>query len=418
MLVDHRQQQLKPSINLYRPVHERLTPLPVMQRAHIDSGRHMPYDNYMISAAGLTSVSAEVGESTADATASETMLLAGTHPINTPNLRPMELMPQREGTGLRALSVFSGGGGLDLGFERAGYRHAASFEILTDAAATLKKARPDWDVHGGSDGDVTGVDWRSWRGLADVVHGGPPCQPFSVAGRQAGADDHRDMWPAMVDCLLGVRPRAFVAENVPALATDKFTDYVRERILSPLAPHFHIRTLLLSAPDFGVPQSRRRMLLVGFARADDAERFTPPAPTHQRYQPGTLGPGGPPAGMGMRDALGLPDIGFDALCPTIRSGLTGPHHTTSIINSSTSVRTYARLQVWPNGVAATRARAHAFAAANGHFRLAIPDVAVLQGFPEQWPLVGAIYMQLGQLGNAVPPPMAYAVATAVAAALR
>lgn len=351
----------------------------------------------------------------------EALLGAGpapVHEINIPLLRPMDLMPQRVNNGLRALSLFSGGGGLDLGFAQAGFQHAASYEILEHAAATLAKAHPEWEVHGGIDGDVTKVNWRQWRDEVDVIHAGPPCQPFSNAGRQQGRADNRDMWPALVRCLRAVRPRAFIAENVPALASEKFTDYVHEQILEPLESRYRIRMLKLKAEHFGVPQSRRRLVFVGFSKAVDARRFVEPFPTHRS--------GGPQTPdersrfhrcMGLREALGLPDIGFDALSPTIRSCLTGPRHTTSILNSVAAQRTFARLRVWPNGVAPTRAAARAFVSENGHFRLSVPDVAVLQGFPEDWPLVGATYMQLGQLGNAVPPPMAYAVASSVAAAL-
>ena len=326
-------------------------------------------------------------------------------------------MPQLANNGLRALSLFSGCGGLDLGFDRAGHQHVASFEILADAAATLVKARPEWEVHGGADGDVTTVDWRRWRNLVDVVHGGPPCQPFSNAGRQAGKDDSRDMWPELVRCVLAVRPRAFIAENVPALASAKFSEYVRTQILEPLAPRYRIRMLRLRAHDFGVPQARQRVVFVGFARAADDRRFVEPQPTHVWNEPATLEASGLRRCMGLREALGLPDVGFDALSPTIRSGLTGPRHTTSILNSVAAARTFARLEVWGSGVAPTRERARAFVVKNGHFRLSVPDIAVLQGFPEDWPLVGATYMQLGQLGNAVPPPMAYAVASSVSAAL-
>lgn len=343
------------------------------------------------------------------------------HPINVPNLRPEELMPLLGATGLGALSLFSGGGGLDIGFERAGYSHAASYELLEDAAATLTKARPEWEVHGGTDGDVTKVDWRSWRGQIDVVHGGPPCQPFSNAGRQLGRDDARDMWPAFVNCVRTVKPAAFVAENVPALASKKFVSYVNENILRPLEPHYRISMFTLWAVDYGVPQVRRRLVFVGFARARDRKRFEFPAPTHTWIQsnevPEPQEPDGLTPTMGARRALGLPDIGFDAPAPTIRSSLTGPRHTTSVLNSVAAQRTFAQLQIWPNGVAPTRDRARAFVAANGHFRMAVPDVALLQGFPEDWPFSGATYMQLGQIGNAVPPPLGYAVARAVARAL-
>jgi len=121
--------------------------------------------------------------------------------------------------------------------------------------------------------------------------------------------------------------------------------------------------------------------------------------------------------MGMRQALGLPDIGFDDLSPTIRSTLTGPRHTTSILNSVSARQRFERLQIWPNGVASSREQAHRFVTPNGHFRLSVPDVALIQGFPDDWPWVGATYMTLGQIGNAVPPPLAYAVASSVAKAI-
>lgn len=225
------------------------------------------------------------------------------------------------------------------------------------------------------------------------------------------------MWPAMIECIKAVRPRAFIAENVPALASAKFSEYVRTQIIEPLSSKYKIRLLTLRAQDFGVPQSRRRVIFVGFARTQDDRNFAPPAPTHVWGDAALDSDAGLRRCMGVREALGLPDIGFDALSPTIRSSLTGPRHTTSILNSVAAARTFAKLEVWPNGVALTRERARAFVADNGHFRLAVPDVAVLQGFPEDWPLVGATYMQLGQIGNAVPPPLAYAVASSVAAAL-
>jgi len=339
------------------------------------------------------------------------------HEVNVPLLSPLELTAQLPPTGLRALSLFSGGGGLDLGFARAGYEHVASYEWLQDAANTLLKANPDWQVFGGQeDGDVNRADWGQWEGAVDVLHGGPPCQPFSVAGRQRGHLDPRDGWPAFVKAVKAVQPRAFVAENVPALASRKFASYVDQVITGPLRKYTLIPMMLLRSEDFGVPQTRRRVLWVGFRDRRDAARYVEPAPTHA-WTPTGEPPAGLPRTMGVREALGLPDIGFDCLSPTIRSTLSGPRHTTSILNSTASQRVFERLQVWPNGVAPDRDRARAFVAANGHFRLSVPDVALLQGFPDDWPFQGATYMQLGQIGNAVPPPMAYAVASSVARAL-
>ncbi|MDY6807019.1 MAG: DNA cytosine methyltransferase, partial [Cyanobacteriota bacterium] len=117
--------------------------------------------------------------------------------------------------------------------------------------------------------------------------------------------------------------------------------------------------------------------------------------------------------MGVREALGLADIGFDALSPTIRSALTGPRHTTSILSSVSAQKAWEKLLLWPNGVAENREKARLFVAKNGHFRLSVADCGILQGFPEEWQISGAVYMALGQIGNAVPPPMAYRVAESI-----
>ncbi len=124
-----------------------------------------------------------------------------------------------------------------------------------------------------------------------------------------------------------------------------------------------------------------------------------------------------PFTMGARSALGLSDIGVDALAPTLRSGLTGPRHTTSVVNSATAAKQWAQLAIWPNGVAPTREAASAFVAKDNHFRLSILDCMILQGFPADWPIEPPVYKALGLIGNSVAPPMGYAVAAAIAAAL-
>ncbi|GAA4795425.1 DNA (cytosine-5-)-methyltransferase [Streptomyces ziwulingensis] len=333
------------------------------------------------------------------------------HEINRPNFNPIDLMPQRQAEGKTALSLFSGGGGLDLGVERAGFEHSASFEIMSEAGDTLRKARSNWNVFSGEDGDVRKVDFRKWRGDIDLLHGGPPCQPFSNAGRQRGHLDERDMWPQFVRAVKEIRPAAFIGENVPALASPKFSQYVSENIIAPLAGSYHIQQVTLQASEFGVPQVRKRVFFVGFRLKRMANAWVQPAPTHYWGEPSLNG--AEQRCMGLREALGLPGLGFDDLSPTIRSSLTGPRHTTSILNSVAAQRKFESLQVWPNGVAADRPSARAFVAKNGHFRLSVPDVALIQGFPEDWPFVGATYMALGQIGNAVPPPLAYAVASSV-----
>lgn len=334
------------------------------------------------------------------------------HPIPVPNLNPADLMPVLPTNGLTSLSLFSGGGGLDIGFVRAGFSHVASYDILPDTGPVLKAAYPDWKVFSGDEGDVTSVDWEAYRGRVDVLHGGPPCQPFSHAGKRNGKNDVRDMIPEFVRAVLGAQPKAFVCENVSGLATKKFSAYIEEAILQPLKD-YRIYQFALNAADFGVPQRRRRIFFVGFSEDYRNSKFQPPMPTHAFDAPLS----GLPKTMGAREALGLPDIGFDGLAPTLRSGLTGPRHTTSVLNSVTAQRDWEALQIWPNGVAETREKAAQFVAKNGAFRLSIADCMILQGFPADWPIRPPVYRALGLIGNSVAPPMGYAVAAAVAKAL-
>ena len=347
---------------------------------------------------------------------------ASAAPIHRPALDPADLMPRVAPHLLPSLSLFSGGGGLDLGFERAGFRHVASFDTLKAAGETLRVNRPTWDVRSGADGDVRSVDWRPYRGELAVLHGGPPCQPFSVAGRQRGHEDARNMLPEFVRAVQETEPLAFVCENVPALAGPKFAPYLRTAFLEPLSKSYEVTKFKLSAHDFGVPQLRHRVFFVGFRRAEDARRFSQPDPTHRADHLArgigatpTLWPREPT--MGVRAALGLPDIGTDGLAPTLRSTLTGPRHTTSILSSVSAQRAWKDLRIWPNGVAKTRAAAARFPTENGHIRLAVADCAVLQGFPSWWQFHGAVYMSLGQIGNSVAPPVGYRVALSVARAL-
>ena len=329
-------------------------------------------------------------------------------------LDPNDLMPRIERNGLSCLSLFSGGGGLDLGFERAGFEHLALFELLDVCGETLRANRPGWDVRSGLEqGDVTAVDFTSFRGV-DVVHGGPPCQPFSVAGKQAGADDPRNMWGEFVRCILRTRPRAFVAENVVGLLDRKFESFVQATIVGPLEGAYVVFKFKLAAHDFGVPQARRRVFFVGFRAARDAARFSVPEPTHGDVDT-LFGPLLPRNTA--RRSLGLAAANHDVVAPTLRSGFTGPRKTTGVLNSKASLKVWHDLGIWPNGVQPTRAQAVAYTAENGHFRMSIDDCALLQGFPEDWRFSGAVYQALGQIGNSVCPPVGYAVARQVARAL-
>jgi len=239
------------------------------------------------------------------------------------------------------------------------------------------------------------------------------------------------MVPEFVRAVLEARPRAFLLENVPSLAGSKFEPYLAETLHGPLKADYLITMFKRSTDQYGLPQSRKRVFFVGIRREAEAGPYAPPEVTHDSsHLKPKRGKGRPkqddlfaglgatqlPRTPGVREALGLSDIGHDALAPTIRSGLTGPRNSTSILNGSSSQASWAKLEIWPNGVARSRSKAQAFVAKNGHFRLSIQDIAVIQGFPEDWPLHEAVYKALGQIGNAVAPPVAYHVAKSIALA--
>jgi DNA (cytosine-5)-methyltransferase 1 len=228
------------------------------------------------------------------------------------------------------------------------------------------------------------------------------------------------MLPEFLRAVRESHPLAFVCENVAALAGPKFAPYLQKHFLGPLSRDYYVTQFRLSAHEFGVPQLRHRVFFVGFRWAHALRRFQPPTPTHRADH---LARGPAPTltaqeqTLGVRAALGLSDIGVDALAPTVRSTLTGPRHTTSILSSVSAQRAWAEIGIWPNGVARTRSMAARFAVENGDFRLAVADVALLQGFPSWWRFHGPVYMALGQIGNSVAPPVAYRVALSVAQAL-
>ena len=351
--------------------------------------------------------------------------------INTPRLNPKSLMPKLKNNGLRTLSLFSGGGGLDLGFDLAGFKHVASYEILDFAAETIKLNRPKWKVFTGEDGDVTNVSWENYKDQVDVIHGGPPCQPFSTAGKQRGKQDVRDMIPEFVRCVREIAPKAFIAENVSGLTSKKFTEYLNVTLFKPLKKTYDIQMFVLNAASFGVPQIRKRVIFVGISKNIGIQKtFTKPDDSHDysHLKRGKNKIASPSLFdeveadkvkcMGVREALGLSDIGYDTIAPTIRCTLTGPRSTTSILSSTSAQNVWNSIGIWPNGVQSTREKASAFPTKNNTFRLSVADCALLQGFPEDWTFNGPVYKALGQIGNSVAPPMAYNIAKSIAQVLK
>ena len=179
------------------------------------------------------------------------------------------------------VSLFAGCGGSSLGYSMAGYRELLAVEWDEDAAATFRLNFPDVAVH---QGDVRALSAERCMGLAglregelDVLDGSPPCQSFSSAGKRRIGDERGWLWREYVRLLRGLRPRAFVMENVWGMAKGKMRLVFSECVREMKASGYRVSCRLLDAQWFGVPQSRRRLIWVGL-RGDVAAVPSHPAP--------------------------------------------------------------------------------------------------------------------------------------------
>src|SRR5579863_7795513 len=182
--------------------------------------------------------------------------------------------------GLTTLELCAGAGGQALGFEQAGIEHVGLVELDRHACATLRLNRPDWNV---LEGDMAAFDGGPFKGV-DVISGGLPCPPFSIAGKQLGKKDERNLFPAMIRLVDQIRPRAVMIENVRGIMD--FEDYRRQvgAQLSKLG--YQPVWKLMNASDFGVPQLRPRVVFVAVQK-EYVEHFAWPEPSS--IKPKTVG---------------------------------------------------------------------------------------------------------------------------------
>lgn len=160
-----------------------------------------------------------------------------------------------------------GGGGQALGLEAAGFDCVVAVEIDGQCCTTLRLNRPQWDVR---QDDMRLVDGSRWPNV-DLFAAGVPCPPFSIAGKQFGGDDDRDMFPTAIRLIGEMKPRAVLLENVPGFAAEKFLEYRENLIMSLHDLGYETEWTVLQAADFGVPQLRPRFILV--ALPSDRMRF-------------------------------------------------------------------------------------------------------------------------------------------------
>lgn len=213
---------------------------------------------------------------------------------------------------LKSVELFAGAGGLGMGASLAGFQAQAVIEWDRWACDTIQENKDrgfplikHWPLYRG---DVRDFDYGSLSEDIDLVAGGPPCQPFSIGGKHGGYNDHRDMFSAMAEVVRQLKPRAFIIENVRGLTRPKFANYyqyILDQFAMPeIVPRegehwmdhlarlerektssrhldltYEVNPRLLNAADYGVPQKRERVFIVGF-RSDQPVEWSFPDETH------------------------------------------------------------------------------------------------------------------------------------------
>jgi DNA (cytosine-5)-methyltransferase 1 len=371
---------------------------------------------------------------------------------------------------LTSVELFAGAGGLGMGLSLAGFQHRAVVEWNRSACDTIRR-NTDWPLY---QGDAREFDWGSLSCPIDVVAGGPPCQPFSMGGKHRASADARDMFPAMAEAVFRLRPRAFIVENVKGLTRPAFADYfsyVLARLEFPEIVRVpdeawtdHLRRLrrhktsrhrgglsynvsfgVLNAADYGVPQKRERVFIVGFRNDLGVVDWLFPKPAHSREALLTsqwvtgeywdrndiARPATPPrivprlrdpsperAWRTVRDALrGLPDPEFEPAAARrlpdhrFQPGVKFyPGHTGSVLDLPAKT-----LKAGDHGVPGGE---NALIRADGTGRyFTVRESARLQTFPDSYLFDGSWSEAMRQLGNAVPVTLAHAVAASVARTL-
>ncbi|MGA5305390.1 DNA cytosine methyltransferase [Nucisporomicrobium flavum] len=310
------------------------------------------------------------------------------------------------------VEICAGAGGQALGLEKAGFEHALAVELDENACNTLRDNRPSWKVE---QGDVASPDtWNpaDFEGVA-LLAGGVPCPPFTIAGKQLGAADERDLFAWAVELVGVMHPRAVLLENVRGLSMPRFAGY-RQHVLDRLASLGYVASWqLLQASDYGVPQLRPRFVLVAM-KPEDAQYFSWPEPVDVT----------PTVADAITDLMASNGwegaqrwaAGARKIAPTIVGG--SKKHGGADLGPTRAKRAWAEMGVDALGVADGAPMPGAKFAVGP--KLTCDMVARIQGWSDgfEWNFTGRKTSKYRQIGNAFPPPVAAAVGGAIMKAFK
>lgn len=299
---------------------------------------------------------------------------------------------------LKSIEICAGAGGQALGLEMAGFKHIALVEYEKKYCETLKKNRPEWNI---ICEDVKNFSGKPYRNKIDLLAGGVPCPPFSVAGKQLGSDDERDLFPEALRLIEEINPKAVMLENVRGFLDPAFKDY-RESILKRIDElGYNVQIKLLNASDYGVPQLRPRIVIVGI-RKDIQGKFSYPLPTSEKVKT---------VGETLLDLMKKNQWQnanewakqASTIAPTIVGG--SKKHGGPDLGPIRARKAWAQLGVDGKGIA-NEAPEKDF---EGMPRLTPRMIARIQGFPDTWNFGDKKTAACRMIGNAFPPPVAKAV---------
>lgn len=308
---------------------------------------------------------------------------------------------------LTVLEICAGGGGQATGLEAAGFELAAAIEVDQHACSTLRKNRPNWKI---IEGSVSDVNAAGFRGI-DLLAGGVPCPPFSIAGKQLGHEDERDLFPEALRFVREARPTVVLLENVPGFASERFYEYRKDLLRKFSRLGYEAQWRVLNSFWFGVPQLRPRFVLVAF-RDSFPDLFA--WPESNGSAPPTVGDALIDL-MSSRDWRGAERWRRKAcgIAPTLVGG--SKKHGGPDLGPTRARKQWATIGV--DGLGLADEPPGPEQSVNFMPRLTVRMAARIQGFSDSWIFSGGKTAAYRQVGNAFPPPVAQSVGDAIRTAL-